>query len=355
MTISFFSIKTQFENVGDALINREMIRLAARHGHVVVDISRCPPEFAALLDPAGEYSQGISWINGSAALFARIFAERSRGRTCYYYISPGGYLGDRKGMQYLTGLSNTAILNLLAFAGVRICHIGVSYERLGPWHARLLRSRAKIISSHFVRDADSANYGRSLGLQIDGVMPDLAFGSYGSIPGTDAARREIAFSFRTDQSDASQQEFRNLVSALDQNLTAELPFRFICQVRRDTGFMEELFASIKRPSSFHDVSGNIDDCMRAYDSCTHIVSNRLHALLVGFTRGARPVPLVNPDHNQKIIGIFGKLDPSISPVDMSQGNAVSGVLTALGKEQVNPDILVRQYDELIRVGYKIYG
>ena len=43
--ITFFSPKTQFENVGDALINRELIRLASDNSSVVLDVSRCPLDF----------------------------------------------------------------------------------------------------------------------------------------------------------------------------------------------------------------------------------------------------------------------------------------------------------------------
>ena len=45
MKVSFFSPKTQFENVGDALINREMIELASLNSKVILDLSRCPADF----------------------------------------------------------------------------------------------------------------------------------------------------------------------------------------------------------------------------------------------------------------------------------------------------------------------
>lgn len=356
MKISFFSIKTQFENVGDALINREMIRLALGNGDAVVDISRCPPEFASLLAPGGNTLGHISWIKSSEALFRRMLAERLRGNKCYYYISPGGYLGERKGAQYATGMMNTAALGMMKAIGVRIIHIGVSYERLGPWHARLLRGRTGLIASHFTRDTESAAYARSLGLRVDEVMPDLAFGAFGSLPESEGKRIEVAFSFRTDQSAAMRAQFSDLVMQLSAALPTQIPFRFVCQVERDAPFLRELAeATTARPASFHDVSGNIDNCMRLYDTCTHIVSNRLHALLVGLIRGARPVPLVDAAHNQKIIGIFSSLDPSIVPVDTSSAEWISSTLRALENGPIDPRRVADQHDMLVSIGRRIYA
>jgi polysaccharide pyruvyl transferase WcaK-like protein len=356
MKISFFSIKTQFENVGDALINREMIRLALCNGDAVVDVSRCPPEFALLLDPRGDTSGRITWIKSSEALFRRMLAERVRGNECYYYISPGGYLGERKGAQYAAGMMNTAALRMMKTIGVRIIHIGVSYERLGPWHTRLLRGRTRLIASHFTRDTESAAYARSLGLRVDDVMPDLAFGAYGNLPVSEAARTEVAFSFRTDQSPTMRSQLSELVMQLSAALPTTIPFRFVCQVERDASFLRELAAATTmRPASFHDVSANIDDCMRQYDTCTHIVSNRLHALLVGLLRGARPVPLVDAAHNQKIIGIFSSLDPSIAPIDTTSVEWVSATIDALGSGPVDSHRIADQHDALVAIGRRIYA
>lgn len=357
MKISFFSIKTQFENVGDALINREMIRLASRHGEAIVDVSRCPAAFAGLLDPRDPASGRITWLNNTRALFRRMAAERSRGNDCYYFISPGGYVGERKGAQYITGLLNSAALLAMKKIGVRIVHIGVSYERLGTWHAKLLRGRRPLITSHFTRDHDSASYGRSIGLHVDDVMPDLAFGAFGSLPPPPAGiRSEVAFSFRTDQSPETAAKLRQLVIEIDAALPRQLPFRFICQVERDAPFLRALADAItERLCSFHDVSGDIDGCMRQYDSCTHIVSNRLHALLIGFVRGARPVPIVDPAHNQKIIGIFSAFDPSIAPIDQRSTTLAADVLGALRTPTLDLEIVAAQHKQLVEIGRRIYA
>ncbi|WP_240721835.1 hypothetical protein, partial [Halomonas marinisediminis] len=62
-----------------------------------------------------------------------------------------------------------------------------------------------------------------------------------------------------------RQQFRDLVNRLDAELPSDVPFRFVSQVRRDGAFLEELSKlPLRRPVSFHDVSGNIDLCMVQY-------------------------------------------------------------------------------------------
>lgn len=356
MTTSFFSIKTQFENVGDALINREMIRFAVLNGDAVVDISRCPPSFAALLDPNTSGRGSLTWLKSSAALFRQMFVKRLKNERCFYYISPGGYVGDRSGAEYAAGMVNTAALKLMKAIGIRIVHIGVSYERLGPSHIKLLRGRAKVIDSHFARDAESAAYAESLGLRIDGVMPDLAFGAAGSLPSSTLERTEVAFSFRVDQSAGMKATFKELVHEIDAALPPQVPFRFVCQVARDEPFLRDLSRTVtKRPVTFVETSGDIDACMREYDACTHIVSNRLHALLIGLIRGCRPVPLVDPAHNQKIIGIFASLDPSIAAIDINDHTLIAQTLRALQDGPIDADRVIQQKNRLLAIGNQVYA
>ncbi|MGA0545272.1 hypothetical protein ACO2Q1_08360 [Brevundimonas sp. VNH65] len=193
--IGFFSLRTQFENVGDALINRELIRLMAGEGPTHVDLSRCPPEFRRTL--ALQDIPNVRIAANSKELFWKLLLEAWAGRRPFYFLSPGGYTGDVTG--FLKRGANLVALAMLRMLGVRLVQVGTSYDNLSTRHAWLLRMRSKLLWAHHVRDSESLGYGRSLGMNVHGVMPDLAFNIFDQDTGDRAMTGKAAICFRSDQ------------------------------------------------------------------------------------------------------------------------------------------------------------
>lgn len=304
--VAFFSLRTQFENVGDVLINRELIRLVAEHVPVFVDLSRCPPSFAEALNLAAY--PAIRRVSGTGALFARLLRSRIAGREIYYFLSPGGYFGDKKGRDLWSAWINSAVLWMLHLVGVKICHLGVSYERLGPAYQRLLKARSRLLSLHYVRDELSKHYAEQIGLRTQGIMPDLAFGTVMPNTQQEGERKAIALTFRVDQYDDQAEQYLQLVRALDRLLPESVDFRLIVQVERDLDFMRllenELLSSGRRKTNLKNVSSDVDACFQSYLDSTHVISNRLHGLLVGSISGCIPLAVVNFLYNKKVAGLF---------------------------------------------------
>src|SRR5690606_10416990 len=96
-------LKTQFDNLGDALINRELIRLLATHGQVHVDTTLAPSSFVDLVFddlPSGVLagsSPRCFWIN---VLWSALKA-RSRHTTAWLILNPGGNGGEISRKKYL--------------------------------------------------------------------------------------------------------------------------------------------------------------------------------------------------------------------------------------------------------------
>ncbi|MCV7269131.1 polysaccharide pyruvyl transferase family protein [Mycolicibacterium doricum] len=309
---SFLSVKTQFENAGDALINRELVRICSRFSDVVVDTSRCPDAFLASMH-LEEYSPHVKKAR-SASLFFTLVLQRVLRRPGYYFLIPGGYVGEKHGIQLLSLIANTAILAGMKLLGVRVCHVGVSYERLGSRHARILALRSRLMHCLLARDASSRAYAESLGIRIDGLIPDLAFGAVSyrcDISGNEG----VALSFRVDQMDSQRSDAELLIRHLDEILPKSADFKFIAQVQRDAPFMHEL-AMRKYPSgrssSFRATFSDADEALDAYAGCKYVLSNRLHVLLFGMIAGCEPIPCVDETVNRKVVGIFDLL--GIRPV-----------------------------------------
>lgn len=341
----FLSVNTQFENVGDALINRELVRLCSASARVYIDTSRCPSQFRDTV--VNGLSGNTKEVSGWFRLCFIMILSRVAGYRCFYFLSPGGYVGDRVGFDAVKANANTLVLWFMASFGVTICHMGVSYERIGPSHARILQRRSKLISHHYVRDNESNDYARSLGLIVHGEMPDLAFAVPNRRIPEATEKDKIALSFRVDQGPGVGAKVEALVKELDGRLDSSFEFHFICQVKRDRSFMEGLASVVRhRRVSSSIVYRDIDECFEAYNSATHVVSNRLHSLLIGLSCKARPVPIVDRVWNRKIIGLFSG-EPQLSGVvDMDGVTAVDDVIHLLKSKAMPDEVTHRKRVEL---------
>jgi polysaccharide pyruvyl transferase WcaK-like protein len=318
---AFLSVKTQFENVGDGLIVRELIRALGQRVPTYVDLSRAPSSFQDTLnlDPAW----GVHTFRrlGFPRLLLLIVFRRLQGRRVFYFLMPGAIQGEKQGMDELKARIYTGILWLLSLIGTRICHVGISYERIGPTHARLLKSRIRWYHMHAVRDERSRKRVLDMGGRVDRVIPDLALGmSRGSIEATEG-RRALAVSFRVDRYPQLQEQIRRFVDDLIHQVPSGFTLKFVSQVERDNQFMEDLWREhlgrSEISAEYHQCSDDIDHCIRVYADCTHVCSNRLHALLLGLSAGAWPVPTVASSRDGKILGALATI--GIEPTIVSLG------------------------------------
>ncbi len=308
---SFFSIKTQFGNLGDALINRELVSLAAMYGDVCVDLSRCPSSFVKTL----EIDSGRRIKGGFGRLFVMMLLSTMLGYRCFYFLSPGGYLGELKIREMPSRVLNTLVLVLLRIFGVRICLVGVSYEHLGPRFLIFQRFRSLLFYRHFVRDGFSLCYAQDHGFKVHGIMPDLAFNLFQEktkeatpveIP------KRVAFSFRARQYPSQWEDVRDTLMVLAEVLPSTTEYIFVVQVEHDRENMERLKSALEehigRPTSMAVVFQSINDCLKIYASCDLVVANRLHALLMGASQNGRMIAVIGEDKNRKIEGVLEALN-----------------------------------------------
>lgn len=318
--ISFFSLKTQFENVGDALINRELVKLASLHSEVYIDLSRCPEGFRATL--ALDQVPNVNVVQGFGTLLVQMFKNRVSGATCYYFLSPGGYFGDMSVKQIPSRYVNYMILLLMALIGTKICHIGVSYERLGDRFARFLKRRAGLFHKHILRDERSRAYIQERGIHVDAVLPDLALNLFDTAPPQKTEIKNVAFSFRGDQFSDQYQQIKACAQGVVENLPKGTRFVAIAQVERDIPTVERLAKELEAENNITVpliVSfDNIEQCTAHYAKMDMIVSNRLHALLLGSQACGHLLGCIGGGNNEKIVGLFAALGISSQLIDAEQ-------------------------------------
>jgi polysaccharide pyruvyl transferase WcaK-like protein len=304
--VSHFSIKTQFENVGDALIIRELLKLASRHSDLSIDMSRCPARFydTIEIDRLGNRDDIIH--NGAINLFWSVLKCRLAGKVSYYFFIPGGLHGDFRMEAFIKGILSNIYVTLLFLMGVRLCQVGISYERIGPKHAFLLRWRSKMLHRLLVRDDASFQYAKTFGIVPNGLIPDLSFNMFDEVPQVGGIRNSVAFSFRTDKNAKDKDSIRRLVGTVASLTPPEITLKFIVQVERDLEFMKELKENVATSHTCTlDIHyDSIGKCQEIYRACSQIYSNRLHALLLAMSVGVTPSACINRDTDVKISGLF---------------------------------------------------
>lgn len=335
-TTAFLSINTQFDNLGDALINRELCRLVADRVDTFIDFSRAPKSFELSMGVTG--SPGVTIVrSGFKGLLATLLKRRLAGERCYLFLNPGGLGGIRLPWKArLSAMIYNIILGGLAALGVRICHVGISYDQMPTVERFIAKWRRHSLYSFCVRDDLSFNYVDSIGMPSDKIVPDLSFNvshPLGDELRTDEINRDkIAFSFRFDGK-AADSMIESVVRSVIGTHGNESEYLFVSQVARDTAGMRGLLFACQREgitARLVDCSKDISELLTVYTSCKAIYSNRLHALLLAAHAGAVPYALIARGSQPKIEGMFTDLGmsknivfiddeqssiPSVTPID----------------------------------------
>lgn len=303
---TYMNVKTQFENVGDALIIRELLSLISARSELVVVTSRCPKVFRTAIG-IDRLENGKASEAGFLSIVLSMIGDRLRGKRSYYFLIPGGINGERTFKQYIVGQLNNVALVFLKWLGVRVCQLGISYERLGPRHVSLLRARTRLLHRALVRDEISLGYAHNLNIRADGVVPDLAFNLRPFTMQT-GERDAVFFSFRADKLAAGRGHVTNAVVRICSFVPADKRLVFMAQVERDRDFALALKSAVEdrlgRVGEYVEEYSSIEACRATFSQGTHLFSNRLHALLLALGSGVKPVPVIDRSIDAKIDGTF---------------------------------------------------
>jgi polysaccharide pyruvyl transferase WcaK-like protein len=352
----YFSVHTQFENLGDALINRELVREALRFGNCNLEISRCPNSFIKTLG-LNEMSGGsdLNVFKGFFTLIIKIIVSRMKREKVFYFLNPGGLGKKRTFKQRVSAMAYNCLLLFYVIIGVKVNHVGISYDKSNKVDLFISKLRAKLTRSLYVRDQGTYDYLSNNGFSPKGIYPDLAFYLYGD--GQVIGRNEDSkvkingFSFRFDGKNSfSESKIKAFI--LSTFSTGE-KYKFISQVSRDDNHMIRLASWFKANTGTEvDViccSDDIDRVSKEYSQCQVIYSNRLHALLLSSFCGALPVAVIDVAINTKIRDLYCHVGLKDYVIDI---NSYTGALPDFDRAVVS-DCLESQYVELKKMLPKI--
>ncbi|GIG22674.1 hypothetical protein Cch01nite_33980 [Cellulomonas chitinilytica] len=287
----FLSLTGQDDNIGDVVLRRRLL-------HDVAGLGRC---HALVVGQSAGYVDGLAAPPGVALYSSRrrwglaLLAALCRGRVLH--LGPAGEVhgegrGDREGAVRL--LRERVIDWLRRRRGSRFAWVGVGARNPSDERLAAVRRLALVASPMIWRDAESS---RVLG---GTTGPDWAFGEDGRELGVvrePGPRDVLAVSLRSGGSGVSD-AWVDGVRLACRRLSLR-PLTFV-QVRRDGPVNEELAARLGGehlpwPADVEHRGQEVR--VRAQLSTAALVlSDRLHALILGTTEGAVPVSVFShPD------------------------------------------------------------
>ncbi len=311
-TTAYLSIKTQYENIGDAFIIMSLIEQLSRHAKVIVDVSRCPEEFIQSVEHhLGENVIFKRGLGSTLTTIAAPFWDKFLNRQAYYFLIPGGFSGEKSPDKYLLGSAYNLLLRAMKIVGVKVCQVGMSYDNLGVRHKKLLMQKSKVFSFHYPRDLITSRYFKELGVPHSGVIPDMAFNHFnGAIKFNNEVKEDrtnIIFSFRTDKTSIDIQAIESVVAKVIKSAPQETKFVFLSQVKRDDNFAEKCFNKYVNTipnSSLVLHQHQFSPFFKEFQQAALVFSNRLHCLLIAARCGASVRPVLQEAINTKIVGIW---------------------------------------------------
>lgn len=300
----FVPLVGQFDNIGDILLRRPILKWLRPAGQVHVYIGPALQGYVAALGIGpGDvvYRSFFSWYFSGLASALRGHA--------HYAFKPGEIQLTFKGMK--EHVSVLPLLALLRLRGGRVVRVGSGARNFATWPRWLMVPSLALSQLIFWRDARTATH-----LGRGGVMPDLAFGD-GDREAAPGPRPWLVVSMRGDRHGVPEQWVRAVRTFAEHE---GLQVRVVTQVARDAPLSRELAARLG--CSLDDWDGTAHDVQdqrlqSVYRQARAVISDRLHVLIGAFTHGAVPIGLLT-DASDKVRRHFAAA--GIDGVDLQVGD-----------------------------------
>ncbi|MBD1431816.1 polysaccharide pyruvyl transferase family protein [Sphingobacterium sp. DN00404] len=305
---AIFIVATQYDNVGDLLINKCLIYELSNYVDLYLDTRNVPDEFKEkllesttnvfLLEDLTKYS--FKGIGAILFFFSNV-------RIDYIFKSPGPFGSGGNKNVFLKNLFFGFIYSLFRLKKVRSYLIGNDIQTQ-HWLDRFwLRIFSGNIERILSRSSKNVNSLQNLGIKNVGYVPDMCFGLRTNDVRLFAERQKIGISFRDLN---SSENHLNIEESIDMMVNFWLKegyeIIFFYQVDRDREYNQRLY---ERYNSTEGVSFR-DGCLLwndidVYQNFAMLLSNRLHVILLGLVFGAIPLGVLDDNlKTKKIHEIF---------------------------------------------------
>lgn len=301
----FIRVVTSFNNEGDLLINRALIKAFSSYGQVVIDKNASPDFFVKRL------ILGVQNCKLEARFYSTLFSSIFTKKTVYLLTIPGHFFGAGVKKAIQTFLA-AVFFYLLKLLGVKVIKLGGC---VGPFDTSVRlaeRFRSGAFVFYGLRDSISIdNIGMS---QTNNAYPDLAFMSsdIDEIVSQTDIDKNIVISFREATNSMAKasgyqamikEKIPLLLEKYKENHTIYLVF----QVPSDKGFNQEIYEMLSDlgfKCEFVSEKLKLQDALQLYANANIVMSNRLHILLPCIGLGTKHAGIIDTKKHHKIYGIY---------------------------------------------------
>lgn len=343
-SIFIISESTQFENLGDIILNSVLARKLAQHGELVTLRSR-----ARLPSCLNQVLQEVATARLSPiSLLKYVMHQRVQGRCQVLCLNPGGVSGDLS----VTWLLRAGMYTLTRAIGIRLMRVGVSFGPLSAGRRKLEAVVMRMTAVVAVRDRLSLEELPVVVRQRICLLPDLALLAEDlqiSPRGCDS-RTYLAVSLRLHGKAERAERYRRLVPALGTLASAHgLKLLFVAQVRQDRPLLAELArasgANLRvLDADEEEVPARVKEL---YASCAALVTNRLHAGIFAAMNGCVPLALIDPATDRKILGLLREAKLSALIHDEAEPDAA--LVARMDAVLAGRDVHAARIDRLVRI------
>lgn len=313
MNYIFYQTKTQFSNAGDALINRELIGLLRHYGKIHANCGKnIPGEFVKSLDIKDEEkieTSSVGWF-----LFILKCAFVSKFKKDKVFIFSG--LGDAHGGRIKAVVKNyvaSLVLLIYRIFGVRIVRIGRSYGKLTKAMEISERFRSLFVTDCYVRDTQSLEYCKKIGLKKVNLCPDMSWLLRHKVEQLNK-NKAIFLTFKGstyNNTDAEYEEAvitqcNHMLSFFRQVYGEALKVYVGYQVKADKQLCHKIYEQFHAEYNmiFMEEQMKLDTMDKVYSKVDFHISNRMHSLLFGYKYGSLPIALIDTNKHIKIVATY---------------------------------------------------
>lgn len=282
------SLRTQYDNLGDEIINAILLKELAQRMPVLALGHAVPDWYLENL----RNHLGPAWksvvCHRDRAAFATKLLRKGLGRARHWLFTACGDVGGTRSHYRRDGM----LAMLTALPSLRLVSVGASCANLSVSKAALLRQASRRGALIGARDSVSAATLSTRGIEAM-LVPDLAF----RLPWTARpdARRAI-LSFREVAGQDRVALLQGLAGIVSSVRRAGFQPVMIWQVSRDESFCKNLAGALGIPAvdCLGSSTGRFERALAFYEEAALAVSNRLHVLLIAAARGAAPFAMLPP-------------------------------------------------------------
>ncbi|WP_158976820.1 polysaccharide pyruvyl transferase family protein [Cellulophaga sp. L1A9] len=314
-----FIIATQYDNLGDLIINKCLIDELTKHVELYIDTKNVSKEFINDIEKNKKIKslkKEYKFSFKDPSFFKFIFKYKSE--FSYIFKSPGPvfYRNKTSFKSKIRGKVFQIIYNQLKSSGGKTFIIGSEITIESKNLNNTFIASTKYVEKFLVRSKKNTEFLQSLDIKNSEYIPDMCFLLKNKSEQKITTKNKVGISFRNLLNEKmNDQIIETTNNFVNHYLQKDLEVVFFYQVDRDYEFTKELFLkhSTKRHVSFLEQSLDLDG-INLYSEFKAVLSNRLHVLLLGYINSSLTFPLIdNNISTNKIKGVYESVGSSIIP------------------------------------------